>query len=63
MSNESSSASGGIGFTGLLGVVFITLKLIGVEPVNSWPWFWVLAPVWIPILVVILVFVVVLVRK
>ena len=32
-----------IGFFGLLTIVFITLKLIGVI---DWAWVWVLAPLW-----------------
>ena len=45
MSNStSSSSSGGIGFAGLLTIVFITLKLCGVI---SWTWLWVLSPLWI----------------
>lgn len=36
----------GIGFFGLLAVVFITLKLCRVI---DWPWLWVLAPIWGPI--------------
>lgn len=46
MSNSSSSSSGGIGFFGLLAIVFITLKLLAVEPVASWSWWWVTAPLW-----------------
>jgi hypothetical protein len=42
---ESSSASGGIGFTGLLAILFIGLKLGGVI---DWSWWWVLSPLWIP---------------
>lgn len=42
--SESSSSSSGIGFTGLLVVVFITLKLLGKI---SWSWWWVLSPIWI----------------
>ena len=42
--NTSSSSSGGIGFAGLLTIVFITLKLCGVI---SWTWLWVLSPLWI----------------
>ena len=39
-------ASGGcMGIAGLLGIVFIVLKLIGVI---AWSWLWVLAPFWIP---------------
>lgn len=43
-SNTSSSSSGGIGFVGLLTIVFIVLKLIGKI---AWPWLWVLSPIWI----------------
>lgn len=43
MSKESSSSSG-IGFAGLLTIVFITLKLIGKI---TWSWWWVLSPLWI----------------
>jgi len=52
-------SNGGIGFVGLLTVVFIVLKLTGVI---SWPWLWVLAPLWgglalsLVVLVLVLVF-------
>lgn len=39
-----STSSHGIGFFGLLAIVFITLKL---THVISWSWWWVLAPLWI----------------
>ena len=42
---DNKTAGGGVGFCGLLGVAFIVLKLVGVI---SWPWIWVLAPIWIP---------------
>lgn len=45
MSSERSS--GGMGITGVLTVVFVTLKLLEVAPVASWGWLWVLSPVWI----------------
>lgn len=38
-------ASGGISFLGALTIVFVTLKLCGVI---GWSWWWVLAPIWIP---------------
>ncbi len=53
MSDSSSSSSGGIGFVGLLTIVFIVLKLTGFI---TWSWWWVLAPVWITILLVCIVF-------
>lgn len=47
--NNSSSSSSGIGFVGLLTIVFITLKLMGYI---AWSWWWVLSPLWISFLVV-----------
>lgn len=38
------TSSGGIGFTGLLTIVFVVLKLCGVI---TWSWWWVLSPIWI----------------
>lgn len=44
MSAQTQTASGGgIGVAGLLGVVFVTLKLCGVI---DWSWWWVTAPFW-----------------
>lgn len=41
MSNSSSSSSGGIGFVGLLQILFIGLKLTNYI---AWPWWQVLLP-------------------
>lgn len=49
---ENNYKSGGIGFIGLLTIVFITLKLCGII---SWSWVWVLAPIWITLAVTILI--------
>lgn len=46
MSYKSNASSGGIGFFGLLAIVFIVLKL---TEVIAWSWLWVLAPMWIPV--------------
>lgn len=43
---------GGIGFTGLLTIVFIVLKLCGVI---NWSWLWVLSPLWIEFALAILI--------
>ena len=45
-----SNTDNGIGFAGLLTIVFIVLKL---TEVITWSWIWVLSPVWIPIAIVI----------
>jgi len=47
--SSSSSASGGIGFCGLLTILFIGLKL---GRVIDWSWWWVLSPLWIPLALV-----------
>ena len=46
MSSNSGSGGGGIGFCGLLAILFIALKLTGHV---QWSWLWVLAPIWIPV--------------
>jgi hypothetical protein len=45
--SSSSSSSGGIGFCGLLTIIFIVLKLVGIAPIATWSWLWVLSPLWI----------------
>ena len=49
MANEVKT-NGGIGFCGLLAIVFIVLKL---TKVISWSWWWVLSPIWIPMALVV----------
>ena len=56
MSDNKTTASSGIGFSGLLTILFIALKLTGVI---AWSWWWVLAPIWIPFVIVVLVLIVV----
>ena len=50
--NVSSSSSSGIGFVGLLTIVFIVLKLLGKI---TWSWWWVLSPLWISAAFVMLI--------
>lgn len=42
--SDNNSSGGGIGFTGLLTIVFIVLKL---TDTIDWSWWWVLSPLWI----------------
>jgi len=56
MSNSNSSSSG-IGVFGLLGVVFVTLKLTGVI---GWSWWWVTVPFWGGLALVVAVFLLIL---
>lgn len=54
MSNNNSS-SGGIGFLGLLAIVFIVLKLTNHI---DWSWWWVTCPLWGPAAIVIFYFII-----
>lgn len=53
MSKDTNS--GGIGFTGLLTLLFIGLKLAGII---DWPWLWVLSPAWISTIVVAVIIII-----
>lgn len=48
---DSNASNTGIGFFGVLAIVFIVLKLLGVI---TWSWWWVLAPIWGPLVLAIL---------
>ena len=49
MSDNTQTSSGGISFLGLLTILFIGLKL---GDVIAWSWWWVLSPLWLPIVLV-----------
>lgn len=53
MSDSSNAAAGGTSIAGLLGVAFVVLKL---THVIDWPWKWVLAPFWVPIVLTVAIF-------
>lgn len=55
MSDKTQVKSGGVGFLGLLTILFIGLKLTGYI---AWSWLWVLAPLWIPLAIVVVIFLV-----
>lgn len=56
--NSSNSTAGGIGFTGVLTIVFVVLKLCGVI---HWSWLWVLAPLWMPIVIVLFILLIIII--
>ena len=49
-----------LGITDVLGVVFIVLKLAGVI---QWKWVWVLAPLWIELILIGVLFIIYLASK
>ena len=54
-SNRVSRSGNGLGFGTVLFIVFLVLKLTGVI---AWSWWWVAAPLWIPIAVLAALFVI-----
>lgn len=56
MSSNRNSSSSGIGICGVLTIVFVVLKLVGVI---NWSWLWVLCPLWIEILLTVIVLVII----
>ncbi len=53
MSNSKSSSQG-IGFAGIVFIVFLILKLAEIGIVAKWSWWWVTSPLWIPAAIVII---------
>jgi hypothetical protein len=56
--SNSTASSGGVGFAGLLTILFIGLKLGGVI---KWSWLWVLSPLWISFSIGVAILVIVLI--
>ena len=44
---SESKTSSGLGCLAVVGVMFIVLKLLEIQPIASWSWLWVLCPFWI----------------
>ena len=61
--NNTNVSAGGIGFGGVLAIVFIVLKLVGVI---NWSWWLVLSPIWISwvigLVALLIVFIVILIE-
>lgn len=59
MNNKTEvNTNGGVGFFGILTILFIGLKLTGYI---TWSWWWVLSPLWIPLAIVVAIFIVALI--
>lgn len=63
MSNNNTTDKSGVGFVGLLTLIFITLKLL---KVIEWSWLWVLSPIWISValavVILLIAFIVILIK-
>lgn len=64
MGYNSHSTTGGIGFLGLLAILFIALKL---TKYINWSWWWVLSPLWIPLsiflIIILIIFLIAVMTK
>jgi len=58
--SEKNTSSGGVGFFGLMFLIFMTLKL---TKVIDWSWWWVTAPLWGGFAILLIVLVVALTIK
>ena len=47
--NNKNTTNGSLGFLSILTLMLIFLKLAEIGEVATWSWYWVLSPVWIPI--------------
>ena len=57
MADNSVSAGGGIGLAGILTIIFVIFKLLGKI---TWSWWWVFAPLWIPLCLALIIFVIII---
>lgn len=53
MSQKQLSSGDGMSLGGVLFIVFLVLKLCHVI---NWSWWWVTAPIWIPIAILLLIY-------
>ena len=52
---SSKTSSGGIGVAGVLTIIFFVLKVLNVQPVADWSWFWVFSPIIFSIALVVFI--------
>jgi len=56
--SENKNTSSGIGLGTLLFLIFLTLKLAEIGPVQYWSWWAVTSPLWVPAIIVIVILIV-----
>lgn len=55
--SSNNNSSSGLGFFGVLTLIFIVLKLVGVI---NWSWLWVLSPIWIGLILDLIIILIIL---
>jgi hypothetical protein len=56
MSKTSGAVGGGLTFLEVLFLIFLVLKLTGKTVVATWSWWWVTAPLWGGLVIVLVIF-------
>ena len=54
--SSSKSKTASFPILGILGLIFVTLKLAEIGVVATWSWWWVWSPFWIPLAIVLGIF-------
>jgi hypothetical protein len=60
---ENSKPNNSLGLGTILFLIFLTLKLAQIGPVQYLSWWWVFSPIWIPILSLILIQILIEINK
>ena len=55
---KKSKRNSGMGIVSILTIIFIVLKITNKI---TWPWIWVLSPIWITFILVVIIFSIVLI--
>lgn len=58
MEEKNVRVNGGLGLGGILTIIFVIFKLLGKI---TWSWWWVFAPVWIELGIVVIILIVYLI--
>ena len=53
--SENKSSNNGFGIGTILFLIFLTLKLAEIGPVQYWSWWWITSPLWIPLSFVVII--------
>jgi len=60
---NSKTASNSMGLGTILFLVFLVMKLAKIGDVANWSWWWVTAPLWIPITLALSIFLIIFIFK
>jgi hypothetical protein len=53
--SENKSSTSGLGIGTILFLIFLTLKLAEIGPVQYWSWWWIASPLWIPLCFIVII--------